>query len=174
MNSRMKPGDWKCPKCCDLQFARNHHCRRCGTGRPVREDEWSCPNCGDKQHAGAPRAVCARRQRSARSPETRARRLRKKIRKGDWICTSCNDLQFASRDSCRRCHASKPVPEDATQEVADDAFLICASRARNASLLHGDSVHVATCFECATDLKRRGEKCPLCRQSIERVLRTFQ
>jgi len=174
MNNQLKPGDWNCPKCSDMQFARNHHCRRCGTDRPVRKDEWACPNCGDKQHAE--RVAC----RLCKTPKERAfagdsgAPAAQKIRKGDWLCTSCNDVQFASRDSCRRCHASKPVPEDATQEVADGACLICMSRARNASLLHGDSVHVVTCMECATDLKQRGEKCPLCRQRIERVLRTFQ
>eukprot|EP00927_Polykrikos_kofoidii_P024392 TRINITY_DN22196_c0_g1_i1.p1 TRINITY_DN22196_c0_g1~~TRINITY_DN22196_c0_g1_i1.p1 ORF type:complete len:1475 (+),score=348.70 TRINITY_DN22196_c0_g1_i1:86-4426(+) len=29
-----KPGDWNCPGCSDLQFARNSRCRRCGTLRP--------------------------------------------------------------------------------------------------------------------------------------------
>lgn len=30
-----KPGDWNCPVCGDLQFARNRVCRKCGGGRPV-------------------------------------------------------------------------------------------------------------------------------------------
>lgn len=30
----MKPGDWSCPGCRDHQFARNLHCRKCGTPNP--------------------------------------------------------------------------------------------------------------------------------------------
>merc|ERR1719313_2300857 len=33
-NEKMMPGDWICPKCSDLVFARNVACRRCATPRP--------------------------------------------------------------------------------------------------------------------------------------------
>ncbi|CAE8581215.1 unnamed protein product, partial [Polarella glacialis] len=34
-----RPGDWDCPKCGDLQFARNAECRKCGAlPRSVRDD----------------------------------------------------------------------------------------------------------------------------------------
>merc|ERR1719434_531590 len=29
------PGDWHCPQCNDLQFARNKQCRMCGAERPL-------------------------------------------------------------------------------------------------------------------------------------------
>lgn len=29
-----RPGDWDCPKCDDLQFARNTECRKCGEPKP--------------------------------------------------------------------------------------------------------------------------------------------
>lgn len=32
--SRALPGDWYCPGCNDLQFARNKQCRKCGTPNP--------------------------------------------------------------------------------------------------------------------------------------------
>lgn len=31
----MKPGDWACPRCESLQFARNDQCRKCGGLKPV-------------------------------------------------------------------------------------------------------------------------------------------
>mmetsp|Transcript_10197 Transcript_10197/g.28753 ORF Transcript_10197/g.28753 Transcript_10197/m.28753 type:complete len:191 (-) Transcript_10197:314-886(-) len=34
MSMNMKPGDWVCPSCKDLQFARNTTCRLCNTPRP--------------------------------------------------------------------------------------------------------------------------------------------
>lgn len=57
-----QPGDWHCPACGDLQFARNPTCRKCGAAKPFAiEDEqnrrhqhpgnWDCPACGDLQFA---------------------------------------------------------------------------------------------------------------------------
>jgi hypothetical protein len=33
MHHYSRPGDWECPGCGDLQFARNTHCRKCGRAR---------------------------------------------------------------------------------------------------------------------------------------------
>ncbi|KAL2635431.1 hypothetical protein R1flu_006910 [Riccia fluitans] len=45
----MKPGDWKCPECDFVNFARNRSCRECDAKRPspeMRRGDWSCPECG--------------------------------------------------------------------------------------------------------------------------------
>eukprot|EP00929_Paragymnodinium_shiwhaense_P046008 TRINITY_DN2344_c0_g1_i3.p4 TRINITY_DN2344_c0_g1~~TRINITY_DN2344_c0_g1_i3.p4 ORF type:complete len:123 (+),score=24.77 TRINITY_DN2344_c0_g1_i3:91-459(+) len=34
MPMEMRPGDWECPKCRDVQFARNTHCRKCDEPKP--------------------------------------------------------------------------------------------------------------------------------------------
>jgi len=34
----MKDGDWICPGCLDIQFAKNSQCRKCGTPNPVMEE----------------------------------------------------------------------------------------------------------------------------------------
>jgi len=72
----VKPDDWYCPGCNDLQFARNTSCRLChapkpggggmsvmdqgmgtpaipgmGTVGPTNPNDWHCPNCGDVQFA---------------------------------------------------------------------------------------------------------------------------
>lgn len=52
-----KPGDWICPGCNDLQFARNPVCRQCRTPRPAgaggnnmgEPGDWICSVCGDLQ-----------------------------------------------------------------------------------------------------------------------------
>lgn len=31
----LRPGDWRCPTCSDMQFARNQTCRRCGAQQPT-------------------------------------------------------------------------------------------------------------------------------------------
>ncbi|EPS73463.1 hypothetical protein M569_01294, partial [Genlisea aurea] len=45
-NIQMKKGDWICPKCDFMNFARNMNCRECGETRPKRQligSEWECP-----------------------------------------------------------------------------------------------------------------------------------
>jgi len=74
-----KPGDWYCPNCGDLQFAKNLQCRKCGTPTP------------DPEAAQAAAAAFA------------ARGSRQEAKPGDWHCTSCGDLQFAKNQQCRRC-----------------------------------------------------------------------
>jgi len=84
-----KPGDWHCPSCGDLQFARNQECRKCNTPRPDEGDlEEFAPGKGGK--GGKP---------------------------GDWHCPSCGDLQFARNQECRKCKTPRPAAGD-LEEIA--------------------------------------------------------
>ncbi|KAM0941099.1 putative Zinc finger, RanBP2-type [Dioscorea sansibarensis] len=47
-NIEMKRGDWICPKCSFMNFARNMKCLECDEARPKRHltgGEWECPQC---------------------------------------------------------------------------------------------------------------------------------
>ncbi|KAH7672389.1 Ran binding protein zinc finger-like protein [Dioscorea alata] len=47
-NIEMKRGDWICPKCSFMNFARNMKCLECDEARPNRQltgGEWECPQC---------------------------------------------------------------------------------------------------------------------------------
>ncbi|KAJ6815399.1 uncharacterized protein M6B38_134370 [Iris pallida] len=47
-NIEMKRGDWICPKCSFMNFARNMRCLECDEARPKRNltgAEWECPQC---------------------------------------------------------------------------------------------------------------------------------
>ncbi|XP_072954225.1 zinc finger protein VAR3, chloroplastic [Typha angustifolia] len=47
-NIEMKRGDWICPKCSFMNFARNMKCLECSEVRPKRMltgGEWECPQC---------------------------------------------------------------------------------------------------------------------------------
>lgn len=55
----------------------------------------------------------------------------------------------------------------------DDPCMICLSRPKTASLIHGTSGHQVCCFTCAKRLKRRGQDCPVCRRSIQKVIRNY-
>ncbi|KAL6978034.1 hypothetical protein U1Q18_013924 [Sarracenia purpurea var. burkii] len=44
----MKRGDWICPRCSFMNFARNNKCLECEEARPKRQltgGEWECPQC---------------------------------------------------------------------------------------------------------------------------------
>ncbi|KAK3446462.1 hypothetical protein EUGRSUZ_A02151 [Eucalyptus grandis] len=47
-NTEMKRGDWICPRCSFMNFARNMKCLECEEARPKRQltgREWECPQC---------------------------------------------------------------------------------------------------------------------------------
>lgn len=85
-------GDWYCPGCRDLQFARNPVCRRCGTAKP--------PESGASSTA---LALVAPRPPGPTNPLFAPQAL-----PGDWVCYRCQDVNFGTRSSCRKCGSAKP------------------------------------------------------------------
>lgn len=78
-------GDWHCPQCNDLQFARNYFCRRCKAGKP--KDKKYFPRGGhDVATSGGHFAKSS----------------------GDWVCKACGNMVHAKRDKCHYCTAPKP------------------------------------------------------------------
>lgn len=84
-----KPGDWHCPNCNDLQFAKNVECRKCGTPNPDLAGSLAAKEAG-----------VAAGQAS----------LGENMKPGDWYCPGCNDLQFARNVKCRKCGTANPDP----------------------------------------------------------------
>jgi hypothetical protein len=56
---------------------------------------------------------------------------------------------------------------------ANETCLICLTEERNATIVHGETGHVACCLICARILKARGDKCPVCRLTIDSVIQQF-
>jgi len=83
----LKPGDWNCPSCNDLQFARNSKCRKCNTPNP---DPAGCLEAA--MATGTFKAEGGKSNNQTKKP-------------GDWHCSSCGDLQFARNSECRKCGA---------------------------------------------------------------------
>jgi len=131
----MRAGDWHCPACFDLQFARNASCRRCGTLRPSaapepvaaqreapstapesRSGDWHCPSCFDLQFARNARCRKCGTPRPHVGPGHVPTQL--EMRPGDWMCPRCNDHVFAKNDWCRRCSTPRPSSSVAAPAVA--------------------------------------------------------
>ena len=89
--SSMKPGDWRCPKCKNHNYANKKVCNRTGCEEPKPRGG------GGNRHS--------RGHRSSNSGGFRDSNMKP----GDWICPSCSNHNFASRTECNRCDARKPV-----------------------------------------------------------------
>jgi len=46
----------------------------------------------------------------------------------------------------------------------------CLSEPRTATMVHGETGHIATCLACARIIKARGDACPICRLPIDLVI----
>ncbi|KAL9255388.1 Zinc finger protein VAR3, chloroplastic-like protein, partial [Drosera capensis] len=77
----MKQGDWNCPKCNFLNFARNIKCLRCNG---VIQDRFG-KSGEDQDHLP--------------------------LKKGDWICKKCDFLNFAKNSRCLQCEEKPPKQE---------------------------------------------------------------
>ncbi|XP_038069993.1 uncharacterized protein LOC119739214 [Patiria miniata] len=55
----------------------------------------------------------------------------------------------------------------------NDLCIICYSRPKTASIIHGRTGHQVCCYPCAKKLHHRGKPCPVCRRSIQAVIKNF-
>jgi hypothetical protein len=55
----------------------------------------------------------------------------------------------------------------------DPRCLICLCDDRTATLVHGETGHIACCLVCARILQARGDPCPVCRMPIDLVVQHF-
>ena len=51
--------------------------------------------------------------------------------------------------------------------------VVCLTAERNATIVHGETGHVACCLVCARILKKQGDGCPVCRSHIDLVIQHF-
>ena len=149
-DSHMRPGDWRCPKCKNHNYANKKVCNRTGCEEPkprggggrdrdsrsyrssnsggfrdsnMKPGDWRCPKC--KNHNYANKKVCNRtgceeskpRGGGGRDRDSRGHRSSNSdgfrdsnMKPGDWNCPKCNNHNYARRDVCNRCDTRKPVP----------------------------------------------------------------
>lgn len=79
----IREGDWECPECKNINFAKRLECNRCRAARPVQSRKDRKP----ASHLGGPPGL---------------------FKEGDWLCPKCRNVNFQKRNKCNRCGEGKP------------------------------------------------------------------
>jgi len=95
---------------------------------------------------------------SGRAQEIFDNNLKKLVRKKKKISTGMSSGK-------RRSHYAP--------KLAEEKCLICLTEDRTATIIHGETGHIACCLACARILKARGDRCPVCRLPIDFVIQQF-
>jgi predicted RNA-binding Zn-ribbon protein involved in translation (DUF1610 family) len=108
----MKKGDWPCPKCNFLNFARNIRCLECKELGPrmagpseiqMKPGDWICAKCQFMNFS--------RNKACFRCEEPHKRELEF----GEWQCPSCDYVNFRRNEECRKCNCERPEKTDGDQ-----------------------------------------------------------
>ncbi|KAL6909438.1 hypothetical protein ACP4OV_001719 [Aristida adscensionis] len=110
--TEMKQGDWLCPNCNFLNFARNRHCLECKADGPkkveaatteMKTGDWICEQCHFMNFS--------RNKICFKCEEPRPKR---QLNPGEWECPSCLYLNFRRNKLCKKCNNERA--EDDTQD----------------------------------------------------------
>ena len=89
------------------------------------------------------------------NPSEEQRRTRKRNSAGDLTEQAGTELDSESYPSSQLC-------------------ILCCQRPRDASFVHGDLGHMVSCFYCADRLWKRQATCPVCRRTVDRIIRIIE
>ena len=81
--------------------------------------------------------------------------------------------QIENRNAGRAKSGSTVSTGTGGQQPQDLKCLICLSEERTATVVHGETGHIACCLVCARILKARSDPCPVCRLPIDSVIQHF-
>ncbi|KAA8529008.1 hypothetical protein F0562_033504 [Nyssa sinensis] len=107
----MKQGDWMCPECNFLNFARNIRCLRCdrlfqerlrklGEDQdrlPLKKGDWICDTCNFLNFAKNTTCLLCKEKPPKRQ-----------LNPGEWECESCNYINFRRNMVCLKCDHRRP------------------------------------------------------------------
>ncbi|XP_010034333.2 zinc finger protein VAR3, chloroplastic [Eucalyptus grandis] len=108
----MKRGDWMCPKCNFLNFAKNIRCLKCMEDGPkqvdtnnveIKKGDWLCPECNFVNFSRNAHCLKCKTQGPKKVGVDEV-----EMKKGDWNCPQCSFMNFASKRKCLRCEEPRP------------------------------------------------------------------
>ncbi|OUZ99386.1 zinc finger protein [Macleaya cordata] len=126
----MKQGDWICPKCNFINFAKNIKCLRCdgffqerlkklGEDQdhlPLKKGDWLCDKCNFLNFA-----------KNTRCLQCKEKPPKRQLNPGEWECESCNYINFKRNMVCLKCDWKRPkaskYSDTSTQSQHEDKGL---------------------------------------------------
>ncbi|XP_070537384.1 uncharacterized protein [Ptychodera flava] len=89
-----------------------------------------------------------------------------------------NPAMASTPSTSRTSPTQQPGPSSSTPKPRDshsfsDMCMICLTRPKAASIIHGRTGHQVCCYSCAKKLRRHGKPCPVCRRPIQLVIKNY-
>lgn len=102
-------------------------------------------------------------------------RLRRQEEASPNASGGCGDLSSIDEDtsSDEKPKKTSSAQKSGRRKQQTETCLICLTEERNATIVHGETGHIACCLICARILKARGDRCPVCRLEIDSVIQHF-
>jgi len=85
---------------------------------------------------------------------------------------TCNHMQSPAITAATPA-AGESADAPPANNFDESTCVICMELPRNAMIVHEDTGHFCCCLACALREQQRGQPCPICRQPIEKVIRSF-
>ncbi|GAB4828721.1 hypothetical protein Ancab_018389 [Ancistrocladus abbreviatus] len=118
----MKQGDWICPKCNFLNFAKNMKCLRCNgvfqdrlkkmnedqDHLPLKKGDWICEKCNFLNFA-----------RNSKCLQCQENPPKRQLNLGEWECDSCRYINFRKNMVCLRCDHKRPKASKSSNPSAE-------------------------------------------------------
>ncbi|CAG5128330.1 unnamed protein product, partial [Candidula unifasciata] len=125
--------------------------------------------CGilDMNHSSAAREAKINRKRKCSSS------LSTSDSQEGRISNKMGGVQQANAGISGECKTFDKIKSVSLPLSKEESCVVCLTRRKTASIVHGKTGHQACCYHCATRLKRRRKPCPICRRPIQKVIRNF-
>merc|ERR1711915_654714 len=87
---------------------------------------------------------------------------------GKKTATKNISTEKETQDSATQCDYNQASTSGiGTEDPQNEKCIICLTRPKSASIIHGYLGHQVCCCKCARKLKRLGKPCPICRRPIQ-------
>ncbi|XP_036612564.1 protein Mdm4 isoform X3 [Trichosurus vulpecula] len=190
-----KKGEWQCTKCKKFNSPSKRYCFRCWA---LRKDWYSdCPKLSHSLSVSNIPAMPVKKddqgidvpdcRRTISDPLVRPKEPYKMEEKSKLL-DSCNSVEFLdlaqSSESQETISSIGEQPENLYEQNTDTAAMencknlfkpckLCEKRPRDGNIIHGRTAHLVACFRCAKRLKKTRAPCPICKKSIQMVIKIF-
>ncbi|KAF4355443.1 uncharacterized protein LOC115714361 [Cannabis sativa] len=150
----MKQGDWLCPTCNFLNFAKNIKCLRCDglfeeklkqlrenqDNLPLKKGDWICDKCNFLNFA-----------KNTKCLQCKEKPPMRQLNQGEWECPSCNYINFRRNMVCLKCDHRRQKAMNSSERSDLENVRYCNSRSMN---VEGDNADNNICRNNSANMWR--------------------